>query len=164
MKRFDLGRFTVGSALLLATIPALHAQLTAGPAGQNSAGQPAAPASLADRRQALNDLFHDYWEDKLKHDPEFASAIGDMRYNDQVDDYSVAAVNDGLAREQRLELRLAAIDPTGFTDQEKTSQELLLREFDLDEEGAEFKEWEMPVNQMEGIYANYPATGGRTQL
>ena len=156
MKRFDLGRFTVGSALLLATIPALHAQLTAGPAGQNSAGQPAAPASLADRRQALNDLFHDYWEDKLKHDPEFASAIGDMRYNDQVDDYSVAAVNDGLAREQRLELRLAAIDPTGFTDQEKTSQELLLREFDLDEEGAEFKEWEMPVNQMEGIYANYP--------
>ena len=156
MKRFDLGRFTVGSALLLATIPALHAQLTAGPAGQNSTGQPAAPASLADRRQALNDLFHDYWEDKLKHDPEFASAIGDMRYNDQVDDYSVAAVNDGLAREQRLELRLAAIDPTGFTDQEKTSQELLLREFDLDEEGAEFKEWEMPVNQMEGIYANYP--------
>ena len=156
MKRFDLGRFTVGSALLLATIPALHAQLTAGPAGQNSAGQPAAPASLADRRQALNDLFHDYWEDKLKHDPEFASAIGDMRYNDQVDDYSVAAVNDWLAREQRLELRLAAIDPTGFTDQEKTSQELLLREFDLDEEGAEFKEWEMPVNQMEGIYANYP--------
>jgi uncharacterized protein (DUF885 family) len=156
LKRFDLGRLAVGSALLLASIPALHAQLTAGPAGQSAAGQPAAQASLADRRQALNDLFHDYWEDKLKHDPEFASAIGDMRYNDQVDDYSVAAVNDGLAREQRLELRLAAIDPTGFTDQEKTSQELLLREFDLDEEGAEFKEWEMPVNQMEGIYANYP--------
>ena len=156
MKRFDLGRLAVGLALLLASIPALHAQLTAGPAGQSAAGQPAAQASLADRRQALNDLFHDYWEDRLKHDPEFASVIGDMRYNDQVDDYSVAAVNDGLAREQRLELRLAAIDPTGFTDQEKTSQELLLREFDLDEEGAEFKEWEMPVNQMEGIYANYP--------
>jgi hypothetical protein len=52
------------SAALLASIPALHGQLTAGPA---------APASLADRHQALNDLFHDYWEDRLKHDPEFAS-------------------------------------------------------------------------------------------
>ena len=135
------------SFLLLAPLPKLHAQLTTGPA---------APASLADRRQALNDLFHDYWEDRLKHDPEFASEIGDLRYNDQISDYSVAAYNDELAREQRFELRLAAIDPTGFTDQEKISQDLLLRQFDLDQEASEFKEWEMPVNQMGGIYADYP--------
>jgi len=135
------------SAALLAPIPALRAQLTPGPG---------APASLADRRQALNALFHDYWEDRLKHDPEFASEIGDLRYNDQVSDYSVAAYNDEIAREQRFELRLAAIDPTGFTDQEKISQDLLLRQFDLDQEAAEFKEWEMPVNQMGGIYADYP--------
>jgi uncharacterized protein (DUF885 family) len=135
------------SVSLLTFIPALHAQLTAGPA---------APASLADRREALNDLFHDYWEDRLKHDPEFASLIGDLRYNDQISDYSVAAYNDELAREQRFELRLAAIDSTGFTDQEKISQELLLREFDLDQEASEFKEWEMPINQMDGIYATYP--------
>ncbi len=135
------------SFLLLAPLPKLHAQLTTGPA---------APASLADRRQALNDLFHDYWEDRLKHDPEFASEIGDLRYNDQISDYSVAAYNDELAREQRFELRLAAIDPTGFTDQERISQDLLLRQFDLDQEASEFKEWEMPVNQMGGIYADYP--------
>jgi len=53
-------------------------------------------------------------------------------------------------------MRLAAIDPTGFTDQEKTSRELLLRQFADDEEAADFKEWEMPVNQMGGIYATYP--------
>jgi len=89
-------------ATSLASLPALRGQ---------------AAASLTDRRKALNDLFHDYWEDLLKHDPEFASAIGDLRYNDQISDYSVQAINDGLAREQRFELRLAAIDPTGFTDQ-----------------------------------------------
>ncbi len=134
----------------LAPAAALRAQLTASPA----AGQPA--ASLADRRKALNDLFHDYWEDLLKHDPEFASTIGDLRYNDQISDYSVQAINDGLAREQRFELRLAAIDPTGFTDQEKISQELLLRQFDEDQQAAEFKEWEMPLTQMDGIHAQYP--------
>ena len=84
-----------------------------------------APVSLEDRRKALSDLFHEYWEDQLKHDPEFASSIGDKRYNDQISDYSVQAVNDALAREQNFLLQLAAIDPTGFTDQEKISQDLL---------------------------------------
>jgi uncharacterized protein (DUF885 family) len=114
------------------------------------------PVSLDDRRRALNDLFHDYWEDQLKHDPELASVIGDKRYNDQISDYSVKAVNEELAQEDRFLMRLAAIDPTGFTDQEKISQELLIRHFEMDEEGAEFKEWEMPVNQMDGIYSDYP--------
>src|SRR5580704_19335293 len=105
----------VSALLLLSLAPALRAQLTASP----TASQPA--ASLDDRRKALNDLFHDYWEDLLKHSPEFASELGDKRYNDQTSDYSVQAVNDELAREQRFLLRLAAIDPTGFTDIEKTS-------------------------------------------
>ena len=139
----------------LTAASAFLASISALPAQTPSAAQPVS-SSLADHRQALNELFHDYWEDRLKHDPEFASAIGDLRYNDQISDYSVAAYNDELAREQRFELRLAAIDPTGFTDQEKISQELLLREFDMDEEAAEFKEWEMPLTQMDGIYAAYP--------
>ena len=83
-------------ATSLASLPSLRAQ----PGSPNSA-QPSA-ASLADRREALSDLFHDYWEDLLKHDPEFASTIGDLRYNDQTSDYSVQAINDELAREQNF--------------------------------------------------------------
>jgi uncharacterized protein (DUF885 family) len=110
---------------------------------------------VAANRKALNALFEDYWEDNLKHSPEFASAIGDKRYNDKISDYSVKAFNEGLAREQSFLLRLATIDPTGLTDQEKISRELLLRGFAEDEEAAEFKEWEMPVNQMDGIQTTY---------
>jgi uncharacterized protein (DUF885 family) len=111
---------------------------------------------VEDRRKDLNTLFHDYWEAYLKVSPEFASTIGDRRYNDQLSDYSVKAYNEWLATEQNFLMQLAAIDPTGFTLQEKTSRELLLRRFTDDEEAAEFKEWEMPVNQMGGIYAEYP--------
>jgi uncharacterized protein (DUF885 family) len=53
-------------------------------------------------------------------------------------------------------MRLAAIDTTGFTAQEIVSRDLLLRQFAEDEEAAEFKEWEMPVNQMGGIQTTYP--------
>ena len=114
------------------------------------------PQVLEDRRKALNRVFTDYWEDNLRHSPEFASTIGDKRYNDQVSDYSVRAYNETLEREQAFLLRLAAIDPTGFTVQEITSRDLLVREFTEDLEGAEFKEWEMPVNQMGGLHTFYP--------
>ena len=113
-------------------------------------------ASVEGRRQALNDLFHEYWDANLANSPEFASAIGDKRFNDKISDVSVSAINNWLAEEQNVLMRLAAIDPTGFTDQEKISRELLLRDLALDQEAAEFKEWEMPVNQMGGIYTQYP--------
>jgi uncharacterized protein (DUF885 family) len=118
--------------------------------------QTAALAPVEDRRKAMNAVFHDSWEDNLEHTPEFASILGDKRWNDKISDRSVKAFNEGLAREQAFMLRLAAIDPTGFTDQEKISRELLLRSITQDEESAEFKEWEMPVNQMGGIYSDYP--------
>ena len=137
--------------------PALYAALLLFPAIQPALrAQTPAIAPLEDRRKALNDLFHEYWDTNLERSPEFASAIGDKRFNDRISDYSVRAVNDWLAAEQNYLMQLAAIDPSGFTDQEKTSRDLLLRKFADDEEGAEFKDWEMPVNQMGGIYSAYP--------
>jgi len=115
-----------------------------------------APVTLEDRRKALDALFKEYWDANLKTSPEFASAIGDKRFNDKISDYSVKAVNDWLAREQEFLMRLAAIDPAGLDDQEKISRELLLRQFAEDQEAADYKEWEMPVNQMGGIYSTYP--------
>jgi uncharacterized protein (DUF885 family) len=115
-----------------------------------------APQTLEDRRAAMNRLFDEYWQDSLRHSPELASSIGDKRYNDQISDYSVRAYNDGLEREQKFLLRLAAIDPAGMTAQEVTSRELLLRQFTEDQEASEFKEWEMPITQMGGIHTAYP--------
>jgi len=119
--------------------------------------QPApAAATVEASRKALNAVFNDYWEDRHKHDPEFASSIGDKRYNDQIDDYSVKAYNDTLEREQNLLMRLADIDVNGLTDQEKISRDLLLRQFTEDQEAAAFKEWEMPIDQRSGFYLDYP--------
>jgi len=116
----------------------------------------AAPTTPEDRTKALHVLFHDCWEASLKNQPEFASILGDKRYNDQVSDYSVKAINDWLATEQEYLMKLAAVDATGLSDQDKTSRDLLLRDLQEDQESAEFKEWEMPVNQMGGIYSTYP--------
>ncbi len=72
-------------------------------------------------------------------------------------------MNDGWREEQKLLLRLAAIDATGFTDEEKIEPGPADPPFELDEEGAEFKEWEMPVNQM-GRHLHRPIRSWRRQL
>jgi uncharacterized protein (DUF885 family) len=146
--RFQIPALPVAALLLLAFVPALRAQAPANP--------PATPGSIEGNRKALKALFEDYWQDKLKHDPELASTLGDNRYNDQIADYTVKAVNDALAREENFLMQLAAIDPAGLTDEEKTSRDLLLRHFADDQEAASFKEWEMPLNQMGGLHTTYP--------
>ena len=148
MKRISCPALISVAYLVLAIAPSMRAQ------GLNAANAQA--SSLEDRRKALAGIFHDYWEDYLAHHPEFASTIGDKRFNDKISDYSVGAVNDELSRGQNFLLRLAQIDPTGLSDQEKTSRDLLLRKLADEQEGAEFKEWEMPVNQMDGVYDDFP--------
>jgi uncharacterized protein (DUF885 family) len=148
LSRFRLTSLVASTLLLLIPVPGLTSQV--------ASAAPVQAATLEANRKALSAVFDDYWEDNLKHSPELASTIGDKRYNDKISDYSVKAINDGLAREQSFLMRLAAIDTAGLTDQEKVSRELLLRHFAEDAEAANFKEWEMPLNQMEGIYTVYP--------
>ena len=137
-----------GLALVVLTAAAGAQGLTAVPT--------TAPTTVEGNRRALNQIFTDYWEDNLAHSPEFASTLGDKRYNDQISDYSVKAYNESLEREQNFLMRLATIDTTGLSDQEKISRDLLLRQFADDQEAAEFKEWEMPVSQIDGIQTTYP--------
>jgi uncharacterized protein (DUF885 family) len=146
-----LPALTASAFLLLAVAPALPAQAPVALAGAH-----APAASVEDNRKALNTLFQDYWEDVLQHSPEMASTLGDKRYNDQISDYSVKAYNAELERQQDFLMRLAAIDTTGLSSQEMTSRDLLMRSFTENAEAAEFKPWEMPLNQMGGIHTEWP--------
>src|ERR1019366_2475191 len=115
-----------------------------------------ATESVAVRSRALSQLFNDIWQDKLKHEPEYATYLGDKRYDAELSDYSPRAVNDSLARGRPFIERLSAIDTTGLTQQEQLSAELMLRSLIEDQEGAPFKEWQMPVNQYDGIQLDLP--------
>jgi hypothetical protein len=93
-----LSRFRLLALAGVALLPFAVAQT---PRAQAPASPPVPATQIEANRKALNAIFQDYWEDYLKHSPEFASARGDKRYNDQISDYSVKAVNDGLARKLR---------------------------------------------------------------
>jgi len=109
---------------------------------------------LAVRLAAQSALFEEQYESDLRNFPERATAFGDYRYNDKLNDYSLEAI----ARRHRIDMdfltRLQAIPSDGFSDQDQLSHELLIRV--LQQRGADFdlKEYEMPVNQASGVHTN----------
>ncbi len=114
------------------------------------------PADLEPRRKTLNDLLHEQWEYTMRTSPIYASILGDKRYNDKLDDFSQAAIDDNLEQTRRFLSRFEAIDTTGFPEQETLNKQLMVRDLEMGLEGARFKPWEMPVNQQSGIHIDAP--------
>ena len=139
---------------MLLPIPTLIAQAPAAPASSDGAASSRALARLLD----------EIWQAKLKHDPEYATFLGDKRYDTELDDHSPREVNDGLARGRDYIARLSVIDTTGLSHQEQLSIQLQLRELVEDQETARFKEWEMPVTQYEGIQLDLPQLAQHTSF
>src|SRR5687768_3589970 len=109
-------------------------------------------ADLDKRRKALNDLLHEQWEYTLRTSPEFASILGDRRYNDQVSDSSEKAQYADIAESKKFLKRFEAIDTAAFSEQEKLNRNLMVRDLRNALAGAKFKTWQTPVNQMSGIH------------
>jgi len=104
------------------------------------------------RLRAQNALFEEYYQDQLKEFPERATAFGDYRYNDRLNDYSLA----GVAREHASDVaylgRLNAISTAGFSEQDLLSHELLKRTLEQRSANYELREYEMPVDQINGVH------------
>jgi len=107
---------------------------------------------VGDRLAAQNALFDEYYETDLRNFPERATAFGDYRYNDKLADYSLEAIAKREKSNEDFLARLQAIPTAGFSDQDQLSHALLVRV--LEQRIADFnlKEYEMPVNQQNGIH------------
>jgi uncharacterized protein (DUF885 family) len=109
---------------------------------------------IADRLAVQNALFDEYYETDLRNRPEMATAFGDYRYNDKLSDYSPQAIAAREKTNEEFLARIKAIPTDGFSDQDQLSHDLLIRV--LQQRVADFnlKEYEMPINQQNGIHTN----------
>jgi uncharacterized protein (DUF885 family) len=128
---------------------------------QTNPGAPPSPTSAStssvDARVAkLHTLLDQQWEYTLRNSPEFASILGDKRYNDRLSDFSQAAIDRDNAQTRAFLAAFEAVDATGFPEQERLNHDLMVRNLRESVEGQRFKEWEMPVNQMNGLHIDLP--------
>jgi uncharacterized protein (DUF885 family) len=107
---------------------------------------------VADRRAAQNALFDEQYETDLRNFPERATAFGDYRYNDKLAEYALEAIAQRHKTDESFLARLDAISTAGFSDQDQLSHDLLLRVLQQRITDYDLKEYEMPINQQNGVH------------
>jgi uncharacterized protein (DUF885 family) len=115
----------------------------------------AAPVeSTASRLAAQNALFEEQYQSDLKSSPQTATAYGDYRYNDQLDNVSMAEAEREHAVDEKFLARLKAISTEGFGDQDLLSHQLMVRMLEQRNEDYAFKDFEMSLSQMSGAHTD----------
>jgi uncharacterized protein (DUF885 family) len=133
MRTITLAATTLASCLLLACTTAATG-----------------PAPVSERLSAQNALFEDYYETGLKAHPERATTYGDYRFNDQLDDYSLSGEQRDYESDSGFLARLKAIPTAGFAEQDELSHPVLQHALEQRIRNHALKEYEMPVNQLDG--------------
>ena len=106
------------------------------------------------RVAAQNALFEENWQTDLKFSPLLATSVGDYRYNDTLDDQSIAATIAHHQADLAYLARVQAISTDGFSDQDRLSHDLFLRGLQQDAAGFDLKNYEMPLGIMNGIHTD----------
>ena len=107
---------------------------------------------LAERVAAQNAIFEEQYESELRNQPERATSFGDYRYNDRLDEYSLDAIVQRHKIDEGFLNRLKAIPTSGFSEQDRLSHDLLVRVLQQSSADFDFKEYEMPINQQNGVH------------
>ncbi|EKU25549.1 Putative secreted protein [Xanthomonas translucens pv. graminis ART-Xtg29] len=96
------------------------------------------------------------WQYQLEHHPEFASIIGDTRYNDRWSDYSPAALQAERQATADVLKRFEAIDGKALSAQDQLSLQMMLRQLRDRLEAIALKNDEMPLEPVGGIQLTLP--------
>jgi uncharacterized protein (DUF885 family) len=109
---------------------------------------------VAERVAAQNAIFEEQYESDLRNFPERATAYGDYRYNDKLADYSLAAIAARHKTDEEFLAKLAAVPTAGFPDQDQLSHDVMARVLQQRIADFDLKEYEMPINQQNGIHTS----------
>src|SRR6202046_4192312 len=116
----------------------------------------AIPPSAESSREQLRSLFDEDWQYTLRVHPEWATTMGDTRFNDRLSDNSPQFFQSDLEPSPKFLARFEAIDAATLPPQDALSRQLMIRALRQQIEGAQFKNWEMPVDQMSGPHLELP--------
>src|SRR5213078_3526566 len=109
-------------------------------------------ASVPDRMAQQNALFEEFYQTGLKNSPERATSFGDYRYNALLAQYSLAEIARQHAESDDFLKRLQAIPTDGMSDKDLLSHQIMQRQLEREDVNYSLKNYEMPVNQQNGVH------------
>lgn len=113
-------------------------------------------SNVSVRVNALNQLLQEQWEYTLQNNPEGATALGDLRYNDRWTELSKNQIEKDKKTTQNFLKRFEAIDSTGFSATDQLNKDLMIYQLKETLKNYDLKLYEMPFNQMWGLHLQFP--------
>lgn len=111
-------------------------------------------SNVSVRVKALNQLLQEQWEYTLKNNPETATTLGDLRYNNRWTEVSKIRSRK-IKTTQNFLKRFEAIDSTGFSATDQLNKDLMIYQLKETLKSYDLKLYEMPFNQMWGCIYNF---------
>jgi uncharacterized protein (DUF885 family) len=136
------GYFLASFCLLAVLVAAVSANMHA----QDSAGA----------HRALRGSEDEWWDFYQRENPEIATQLGEYRYNDKLTDYSLAHVERVNREAAGLLARLEALNAAALSEQDQLDRTLLVRTLQDQLKGIQLKNYEMPVDQFNGVQILFP--------
>ena len=124
--------------------------------GAAARGRAEALPAVEDETKKLHMLFDDEWQWTLREHPEFATRIGDPRYNDRLTDMTAPALEARKAHKRDLLKRIHEIDRGSLKGQDVLSYDLFLREAEQSVALQRFPSECLSISQMAGVHITIP--------
>jgi uncharacterized protein (DUF885 family) len=113
--------------------------------------------------QELARLYGEFFQENLKMNPIQATAIGDLRYNDQLPNVLGKAYRDQQDEfDQRWLKRISSISRNELSGQSRLSYDIFVYNREQALEGSQYPGWQIPINQFFS-FPNFIATMGSGQ-
>jgi uncharacterized protein (DUF885 family) len=111
---------------------------------------------MNDAEKQLQDYLKDYWEFVLKHNPTFATYIGDHRYNDALEDLSEGTLSAQRDYFQDLLVNTEKVDAALLTEGSRLNRELLVNTLTNHLRMFQYKAHYIPLDHMQGPHIDFP--------
>ncbi|MBW3670261.1 MAG: DUF885 domain-containing protein, partial [Acidobacteria bacterium] len=113
---------------------------------------PAEPKTVQEETEKVHRLFDAQWEWAMQEFPEYATMLGDLRYNDRLTEQSLEAIERrrNKAREALAEIR--TIDRSKLSPADQLNYDLYVTQLEDQIAGFVYPGETMPINQMGGVH------------
>ena len=105
--------------------------------------------------EKFHELLSEQWEKGIVRNPEWASSLGDNRFNDKLNDTSYETILKRQGETRELQETVKKIDRSKLSEDDQLNYDLYLQGIEKQIEGFQFLSYLIPIDQMGGIQIGF---------
>jgi uncharacterized protein (DUF885 family) len=111
---------------------------------------------MNNKNKELQNYLQDFWEHRLKHNPMFATYIGDHRYDDALEDLSEESITAQAGYYRDLLSKVTDIDTGLLSSEDKINYSILKTTLQNQISMFQYRIHYLPMDQMSGPHIDFP--------